>query len=76
MYSLIKHCIYRKCFPIAGCVQDDIRLIGGANSRTGRVEICNMNIWGTVCDNSWGTSDANVVCRQLGFSDLGTYALV
>ena len=40
---------------------------------TGRVEICNRNIWGTVCDDFWGTSEAKVACRQLGFSDVGMF---
>ncbi len=35
------------------------------------MEICNNNIWGTVCDNFWGVADAQVVCRQLGFSAIG-----
>ena len=55
----------------AACTNGDIRLIGGSNSYEGRVEVCNNNAWGTVCDDFWGTADANVACRQLGYSDTG-----
>lgn len=54
-----------------GCVTDDIRLIGGSQPFEGRVEICRNNVWGTVCDDSFGVPDATVACRQAGFSIFG-----
>ena len=50
-----------------------IRLVGGNNNNTGRVEVCSGGLWGTVCDDSWGAAEAQVVCRQLSFSPEGIY---
>ena len=45
----------------------DVRLVDGSNPLEGRVEICLNRAWGTICNNSFGTSDATVVCRQLRY---------
>ena len=56
------------CQPYTVCSnQGDIRLVAGARDSEGRVEVCNQNRWGSVCDIGWGMNDANVACRQAGF---------
>ena len=54
------------------CAYGDVRLIGGSNQYEGRVEVCINDQWGTVCDDSWGTTDATIVCEQLGYAYTGS----
>ena len=52
----------------ADCNNTEIRLNEGRNDSEGRVEVCFQGQWGRVCGDSWDSSDAVVVCRQLSLT--------
>jgi deleted-in-malignant-brain-tumors protein 1 len=73
---VITHCSVAIHGP---CTNGAIRLAGEWRSSgyaaSGNVEICLNNQWGGICSDRWMTEDAQVVCKQLGYSSDGAVPL-
>ena len=63
------------CNTTVVCNNGDIRLVSGSTALEGRVEICDSQAWGTVCDDFWSAVDAGVACVQLGYQRTGILQL-
>ena len=50
-----------------------IRLQGAQYTNQGLVEVYCNGQWGTICDNGFGQTDANTVCKQLGYTGAADY---
>ena len=61
------------CCVLVGCVNGNVRLVGGSDVSEGRVEICMDQQWGTICHDLWDEPDARVICRQLGYSTISRF---
>ena len=58
------------------CNEGDTRLCDssgncGTDMQNGRLEYCQNEAWGSVCNNMWSFGDAQVACVQLGYSAQG-----
>ena len=71
MYFHLKHTDASRIWdnPYTG----QVRLTGGTYSNQGVLEVYCNGQWGTVCDNGFGTTDARVACKQLGYSNYYKY---
>ncbi|XP_055909657.1 uncharacterized protein LOC129944326 [Eupeodes corollae] len=45
----------------------EFRLKGGRSKQEGRLEVLYRGVWGTVCDDDFGQTEAQVACNSLGF---------
>ena len=69
--------IYVIIFRLAGsgssCTEGSVSVVSDDfNSSLQLVEMCSSEgVWSPVCDIEWTVQDATVVCRELGYSQLG-----
>ena len=52
----------------------DVKLVGGRRPSEGLLYVKDgPQNWGTLCDDNWDHRDAEVVCKNLGYSGYNIY---
>jgi len=49
-------------------VEPEVRLVSGTFEYNGRVEVFTAGQWHSVCGDGFGMSNAEVICKSLGYS--------
>ena len=63
--SVINHVV--QYTVVDSCPDTRVRLEGSTVPYAGRLEVCFNGLWGSVCDDLFDQTDADVVCRELGY---------
>ena len=65
--------VWRFYFYATDCTDGDMRIIpySSYSNSVGRVEVCSDGAWGGICNDFFDHSDAQVICRQLGYYAIG-----
>ena len=57
-------------------ISSSLALITDPGAPAGRLEIFHNGVWGTVCARSFDVTDADIICKQLGYSRADRYGTV
>ncbi|XP_019861772.1 PREDICTED: neurotrypsin-like [Amphimedon queenslandica] len=78
-YTKLSYCDARHTAAVRchNCTEGSIRLIpyNSYSEDIGRVEVCVDGTWGSICYHYFTDNDAQVVCRHLGYTALGSVSM-
>lgn len=63
--------VCRSTINASGVIEQECREQWNDTLLEGRVEVCQRNVFSSVCDDRWDILEAKVVCRQLNYIETG-----
>ena len=67
LYNCLCHHRSQNCSNDTATYYGEIRLRDGPTPREGRLDICVSASWYSLCSESLGIEEFQVICRELGF---------